>query len=257
MKKLLMMVLAIGFAMVLAACNGEEQTDEETTPESGEEQPEETEGEENPEANAEGDNAAAVSDEELVEEDQAVVSVNGEEISGEQYNRIYPQMKKMMQQYGQDVGDTDAVKEQTISELVTQQLIVQDAESKGLEVTEEEINAEVESVKEEFGDQYTTVLESSGFTEESFKKQLQTDLLRDKYMQSELDVEVTDEEIEEYYNQVKKQQGQQEGEQAQELPELEEIRDTIEEQLAKQKQQQQLGPKIEELRENAEIEHLI
>ncbi len=263
MKKLLMLLMMISLAVITVACSNddEEPADENNTEEPAAEETPESEGEAEGEQEAqeeEADSAAAtgqqgVSDEELVEEDQAVATINGEEIIGSSYNQIYPLVKSTLEQAGQDVEDTEAIKQQTLNELITQELIRQDAKAEGLTVEQEEIDNELAAYEEQFGEEYASALESSGYTEETLKEQIENDLLSEKYMESVLGIKVTDEEIKEYY-----QSAAEENEE--DLPPLEDVEDQIKQTLTSQKQQEkqeEIQAKIDELRENAEIEELI
>ncbi|SFL57062.1 SurA N-terminal domain-containing protein [Gracilibacillus orientalis] len=261
MKRILMLLMMMSLAIITVACGNDDEdaAEENNTEESAtEETPEgedaaEGENEEQGEPTEGTEQQDMVSDEELVEEDQAVATINGEEISGSSYNRMYPLVKGTLQQSGQDVEDTEAIKNQTLSELITQELIRQDAEEEGLTVEQEEVENEMAALEEQYGDEFATLLESSGFTKETYKLQLENDLLSSKYMESVLGIEVTDEEIKEYYETAKEQSEE-------ELPPLEDVKSTIKQQLTTQKQQEkqeEIQSKIEELRENAEIEELI
>ncbi|SHN22895.1 SurA N-terminal domain-containing protein [Gracilibacillus kekensis] len=256
MKRILMLLMMITLAVIIVACGNDDDTAEDNNteePASSEENKEETAATDGEEAQTESAKQNTVSDEEIVEEGQAVATINGEEVSAAKYNRVYPLVKNMLQQYGQDVEDLDAVKDQVLNELITQELILQDAKEEGLEVDTEEVESQFTALKEQSGDDFSSVLEDKGFTEESYKSQLENDLLRNQYMESVIGITVTDEEVKEYYKQVKEQSKE-------EVPALEEVEGTIRQQLTAQKQQEkqeEISAKIEELRENAEIEELI
>ncbi|MFD1038283.1 SurA N-terminal domain-containing protein [Virgibacillus byunsanensis] len=242
MKKIIMLLLAISLATILAACGGDDESAEEGNGNEDIEQPEEGE------APAE---QVEISDEEKVSEDEVVVNVNGNDILGDKYNATYGQTKVLMSQNGQDISNVDQLKEQTINVLVEQHLIKQEAEEKGIEVTEDEVDSEIETIKSENGEQFTAVLEQYHLTEESYKDQLMFELTLNKYMEEEFsDIEVTDKEVQEYYDQAAEQQG--EG-----LPAFKEVEGQLKQRLAQQKEQQQLMSKVEELKESAEIEKLI
>ncbi|WP_194287469.1 SurA N-terminal domain-containing protein [Gracilibacillus oryzae] len=234
MKKILLFLTSIGIAFVLVACNGEENQDT-------------SEENEQTEQNSDAGQAAQFDE---VDPDTPVAEVNGEEIIGKEYNRLYPQVVNFLSQYGQDTSDTEAVKEQVLNELVTQRLIIQEAEEQGIQVTDEEVTSEIESLKEQYGEDYATALEASGFTEESFQQQLAKDMIRTKYIETQLDTEVTDEEVQAYYDDLVANSEQ-------EIGELSEVEEQIKQALSQQKQQEQLQPKIEELRNAANIELLI
>lgn len=134
-----------------------------------------------------------------------------------------------MYQYGQDVSNLDVVKDQVVSILTEQELIHQDAEKRGIEVTDEEAQEEMDKLKEASEEQFNQLLETYQITEEELKEQLIDDLLINKYIEQEFDAEVTEDEVESYYNQLK--------EQTEEVPELDEaMKGQIEGMLKTQKQ---------------------
>ncbi|UJL46920.1 SurA N-terminal domain-containing protein [Virgibacillus sp. NKC19-16] len=237
MKKLIILALALSLMILLAACGGDDSGESEGS------------GSENTEAQPSAQEPIEFTDEEKVAEDESVADVNGTEIKGNEYNALYPQVKMSLQQGGQASDDQDQVKELTVNMLVEQELINQAAEEQGVEVTDEEVQSEYDMMEEQAGDQLASVLDQFHLTEEAFKNQLNDNLLTTKYMESEFDIEVTDEEVEEYYNQLT--------EQSDEVGELEEVEDQIREQLNLTKTQEQLQTELEELREQAEVEMLI
>ena len=238
MKKFLLLILALS-VMALAAC-GDDSAEKDKD-----------EKKEDTEEVADAKQSAEVSDKEKVKEDDVVASINGTEIKGAKYNSIYSQLKMQLSNTEQDISDLDLLKDNTLDVLVKQELIKQESEKAGLEVTEEEVDSEIEMFKTEIGDEFDTVLKENDLTEESLKEQLTFELLTEKYINTEFtDVEVTDEEVEEYYAQVKEQQGE-------EAPKLEEVEESIKEGLTQQKRQEEFQKKIVELEEKAEIEHLI
>ncbi|KPH77589.1 SurA N-terminal domain-containing protein [Oceanobacillus caeni] len=216
--------------LFLAACGNNDKTEKKETEEAAQEQPEFT-------------------DEEIVDDKTPVVNVDGQELEGKKYNQVYKQIKTIMYQNGQDVSDLDVIKERTLTALIEQELINQEASEKGIEVKEEEASKELESIKKETGDQFSTILEQLNMNEKDFEHQLLEDLTTEKYMNHEFDVEVTDKEVEEYYKQLK--------EKNKEIPELEEVKDNIKSFLHTEKQRKQLKSRLTELKEKTEIEELI
>ncbi|WP_068676239.1 SurA N-terminal domain-containing protein [Oceanobacillus sp. Castelsardo] len=182
-------------------------------------------------------------DEEIVDAETLVVNVNGQELDGKKYNQVYKQIKTIMYQSGQDVSNPDVIKERTLTALIEQELINQEVLNKGIKVKEEDASKELETIKEETGDQFSAILEQLNMNEEDFEKQLLEDLTTEKYMEHEF--AVTDKEVEEYYNQLK--------EENKEIPELEEMKENIKLFLLKN----QLKSRLAELKEKAEIEQLI
>lgn len=236
MKKLLMVLLTLTVAITLAAC-GNDDTDTEESKQSEDNTSEQAQQE------------LEITEEEKLADDSSVAIVNGEEINGIDYNPIYSQVKSTMYQYGQDVSDLDMIKNQTVDILIDQTLIKQDAETQGIEVTEEEAQEELDTIKESSNEEeFTSLLEQYNMTEKEFKNQLMDDLVTIKYVE-EFDAKVSDEEVQEYYDQLK--------EQNKEIGELEEVEGQIKEILVNEKQSEQLRGKVEELKEGAEIETVI
>ena len=236
MKKLLMVLLTLTVAVTLAAC-GNDDTDTEESKQSEDNTSEQAQQE------------LEITEEEKLADDSSVAIVNGEEINGIDYNPIYSQVKSTMYQYGQDVSDLDMIKNQTVDILIDQTLIKQDAETQGIEVTEEEAQEELDTIKESSNEEeFTSLLEQYNMTEKEFKNQLMDDLVTIKYVE-EFDAKVSDEEVQEYYDQLK--------EQNKEIGELEEVEGQIKEILVNEKQSEQLRGKVEELKEGAEIETVI
>lgn len=234
----MLLALALCLAVVLAACGNDDSAEKDKKND-----------DEKADTAEQAQKPVQITDKEKVDEKKPVVSVNGDEINGDKYNSIYTQIKMSMHQYGQDVSDLDKLKDQTLNILVEQQLIKQDAEDKGLKVTDDEIQSEFDSIKKENGEQLTAVLEQFKLSEDDFKNQLADDIITNKYMEKELDVKVTDKEVKEYYDQLK--------EQSEDIGKLDEMKDQIKEQLKNQKSQEQLQSKVEELKEKAEVKNLI
>ncbi|WP_137743612.1 peptidylprolyl isomerase [Robertmurraya siralis] len=100
-------------------------------------------------------------------------------------DELYEAMKKS---YGQNV---------------LQQLVYEKILSEKYEVTDEELDAKFNEVKEQLGANFEMALMQYNMTEESFKDSLKLDLLVEKAATA--DMEVTDEEVQEYYDNYKPQ----------------------------------------------------
>lgn len=237
MKKTMLLVITLLLAGILAACNNDEADTTEPA-------------EENAETEQDAQESVEITEEEIVDNDAVVVSINGTEVTGDKYNNIYKQLKTMLHMYGQDVSDLEMIKEETIAILTEQELIRQDALESGIEVTEEEAQQEIDKMVEQNGEEaLNAMLEQYELSEDEFRKQMQDDLITIRYIESEFEVEVTDEEIKEQYNLLK--------EENEEIGELEEYEDFIRQNLSEQKQSAQLETRISELKEDAEIETFI
>ncbi|HLR70086.1 MAG TPA: peptidylprolyl isomerase [Pseudogracilibacillus sp.] len=69
------------------------------------------------------------------------------------------------------------------------------------DVSDEEVNEELDNLKEQVGEEFEEVLAMQGLTEEDLKADVRNQLLQEKMLMD--DIEVTDEEIEQYYERMK------------------------------------------------------
>ncbi|RUL47467.1 peptidylprolyl isomerase [Lysinibacillus antri] len=81
-----------------------------------------------------------------------------------------------------------------------EQVVIEQILENNYEVTDEEVKEQLESVKAQYGDQFESVLAANGLSEEAFEQNIRFSILQEKATK---DVEVTDKEIEDYYNQAK------------------------------------------------------
>lgn len=221
MRKLLFALIAL--TLVLGACGKKDE----------EQDPEET-------------GVLPVSDEELVANDEVAISINDTEVLGNVYNLLYVQTKIQLYNFGQDVEDTDAVKEMTVNTLIEQELIKQAAMDKGIEYSDEDVDAEYDKIMEDSGENVTEFLEEYNLDADAFKNQVSFSLYLNDYMESELEVEVTEEDVEELYEELK--------EETDELPEFDEVKDQLEEELKNREQQEKVREILDGLKEDSTIE---
>lgn len=95
---------------------------------------------------------------------------------------FYEQMK--------EIAGTTLLEQVVIDKILTDQY----------EVSDEEIEAQLATYKEMYGESFESALATNGYTEETFKDTIRFQLLQQKAAE---DVEVTEEEIENYYEQGK------------------------------------------------------
>src|SRR5699024_8867569 len=88
-----------------------------------------------------------------------------------------------------------------------------------------------------------TLLEQYQISEDLFRQQLVFEMTMNDYVAEKINVTVTDEEVEEAYEEVKAEDD--------DIPELAEIRDTFKDQLENQRTSEALEKKIDELKEKA------
>lgn len=123
-----------------------------------------------------------------------VAKVGNEKISEEELNDV------LTSQYGASVLDS----------LISNSIINQEIEKQGIEVSQEEVDKEIEEYKEYYGgeESFLSVLESSGVDYNTFEKDIKTYLATNKILEKR--IEVTEEEMEKYFEENKESFNQQE-----------------------------------------------
>ncbi len=191
-----------------------------------------------------------ISDEEIVPSEEVVLEVEGEEIKGDEYNRTYKQTKIFLSSMNEDISDLDDIKEKTLETIVHQTLLIQDALNKGIEVTDEEFDEEFETITDGNEDALTIYLEQYQMTEDAYKEQLRYSMIYRKYVEQEFSgVDVTDEEVESVYNDLK--------EANENISPLSDIREELKQEIIDQHVREEVTKHIENLTDEAEIiEHI-
>ena len=194
---------------------------------------------------------------------EVVAEVNGDQVTREEFMLIFDAQLAQATADAEASGqapDEEALKEQTANNLVDATLLTQEAESRGIAATSEDVDAELMSLAESNGlgsaQEFIDALEKEGTTEEQVRGQVELQVLVEQLVADEVGPsEPTDEELRQLYAQVKEQaQAQAEaGGQAQQIPPFAQVR----EQLAEQAQTEQVGTVaqelVAELRKDADI----
>ncbi|HLR53128.1 MAG TPA: SurA N-terminal domain-containing protein [Pseudogracilibacillus sp.] len=228
MKKYISGLSILLVAIFLVACgdNNEENASNEAAPEQEAEQVE-------------------ISDDEKVPDDDVVAVINDEDVEGETYNIIYAQLKSFATQSDQDV-DQKEIQELTMDSLIDRIVLLQYAKDEGIEVSEEEAEDEIDTIKSENEDNYKNILDQFQMSEDGFKEQLRFELTLDKFKEKKIDEEVSDEEVQEAYDEL--------AEENEDVPELDEVEDQLKTNLLDQKTNEALQKKIDKVKEDAEID---
>ncbi|NGP43954.1 hypothetical protein G4V62_02935 [Bacillaceae bacterium SIJ1] len=223
------------------------------------------EGEQAPENGAEQTESGDVA---LTEIPDVVAKVNDTEI---QKDRLEDQIEAQLGQYGQTVED--APNEQlnqmyysAAQSLVNEELLL--TASADFKPSDEEINAAWTKEAEQIGgeDKLKQGIEQANFTEDEYRGLLAERIQVENYVADRTgEVEVTDEEAKEFYDQqslilggAQGEGGEGEGAEGEAtLPPFEEVKETIVAQLKQQKQGEQTSDIIEELRADSSIEVFI
>ncbi|MBE6050091.1 MAG: hypothetical protein E7214_05340 [Clostridium sp.] len=123
------------------------------------------------------------------------------------------------EQYGDDFETNDSLKDnlkqmrkQKLDQLVTNEVLMQSKESLDVNPSEDEVNTELDErishYKESCGsdDEYVKFIESYGYDEDSFEKMMKEGIVLEKVYEALFkDIEVSDDEVEKYYNDNKDQ----------------------------------------------------
>ncbi|MFC0524237.1 peptidylprolyl isomerase [Pontibacillus salicampi] len=108
-------------------------------------------------------------------------------------------------------SEGDVTKEELYNKLVDQygdaalkELLYDEVLSEQYSISDEEVQKEINKLKESYGDQFESVLQQNGFSsEEDLKNIIRSSMLKEKAATA--DVEVTDEEVKEYYENMKQE----------------------------------------------------
>lgn len=246
MKKWLSSFTIIMSILVLGACNGDEETTE---------NPKETETAE------EGAPAEkpAMPEPDLESVPVVVAEVNGTEINKadfeEAYTMQFQQAAMMSQMSGEEVNQ-DELKQQVANGLVSQELLIQEADNREFTASEEDVNKvlddiaaqnSMESQKDLFA-----ALEEQGTPEDEVLALVETQVKVDQLIAEETgEVEPTEEELQELYDQYTAQMEQSKSEE--EVTAFEDMKPQLTEQVVAQKEGAAAQELIKELEESADV----
>ncbi|WP_310527535.1 SurA N-terminal domain-containing protein [Nocardioides sp.] len=219
--------------------------------------------------------AAAASSEEPTSQDSAggtqaepdlegipdvVAEVNGEEVTKDEFVVLYEaqfQQAAMQAQSGGEQPDEDALKAQTADNLVSTTLLTQEAEARGIAVTEQDVDDELAALakQNQLGspEELIAALEKQGATEEEARAQLETQIVIEQLVADEAgDIEPSEQDLRKIYEQAKMQQAQA-GKQGQAIPPYAKVRPQIVEQAKSDQLAQVTQALVDDLRQDADI----
>ncbi|EJL26453.1 SurA N-terminal domain-containing protein [Brevibacillus sp. BC25] len=149
-------------------------------------------------------------------------------------NQLYSEMKKM---YGKSM----------IHELVAEALIKQEAKAQNAAVTQEDMDKEIDSMKQQVGspEAFENYLKSMGMTEAQLRDKLSVLMTRDKLLDKAFPV--TEEQIKTYYDTNKEQLGSP-------APEFDKVKDQIKMMLTDQNRSQNYGTWLNTLQQKHKVE---
>lgn len=188
-----------------------------------------------------------------------VAEVNGEEVTKDEFVPIYESQFAQAAAQAQTTGqapDEDALKQQTVDDLVSTELLAQEADARGIEVSDEAVDAELEDLaaQNQLGsaDELLAAVEAQGVSAEQARDQVETQLMVEQLAADEDgSLEPTERELRTLYAQVKEQAAQSGG--AEQIPPFAEARTQLVEQATSQKIGEIAGTLVEDLRKDAKI----
>ncbi|MBU5594096.1 SurA N-terminal domain-containing protein [Amphibacillus sp. MSJ-3] len=244
-KKIIISGWLLLLSIVLLACNDDVKDKEELSLDQDDEiveMPEITDEQEE-----------IVTEDELLDEDSLVLIINGEEVYGDNYNLVYYETKNSMNQDKENASkDLTKIHEETMTTLIRQTLLAQDAYEKGIVITDEEVDAIYQETKAQFDteDDFYQVLDQLPYSEEVFRDILAKSLLQQYYIDQEFDdIQISDQDVESFYALLK--------EEMEDAPDLDDIRSEIKSRLLQIEIQNALNDRLDQLLEEAEIEEVI
>ncbi len=189
-----------------------------------------------------------------------VAEVNGEEVTKDEFVPIYEAQFAQAAAQAQTTGeapDEDALKQQTVDNLVDTELLAQEADARGIEIGEDAVDAELDSLAAQnqlgSGEELLAAVEAQGVSAEQARGQVQTQLMVEQLVADEDGpLEPTEKELRALYQQVK-QQAAQSGDGAQQIPSFAKARTQLVEQATSQKVGEVAQALVEDLRKDAEI----
>ena len=194
---------------------------------------------------------------------EVVAEVNGEKIVKDDFVPLfetqYQQMQMQAQQSGQPVDEKD-LKKQTAENLVSTEVLVQEADKRDISVTDKDIDKGLkESAKsgQMSEKDFLKAMKDQGMDEEKVRSELKNQLKIEGLVEDEYgEFKVSGEEIGQAYEQAKAQQeqmAQQGGQGQQEMPPIDEMRPQLKEQVKSQKSQEATQKFAKKLRKQADV----
>lgn len=138
---------------------------------------------------------------------------------------------------------------QTLDSIITQKLIAQKANEKGINVTKEDVDVEINNLKKQFEDQGTTLealLTMQGQTMDDLRKNIKIRLMVEKLLSDKLTV--SDDEVKEYFDA--------NSDQFPEGTNLDDVKDQIVEQIKNQKINDEYQTWLQDVRSKASINYI-
>ena len=185
-----------------------------------------------------------------------VAVVNGTDIKEKELNRRFEQLKLFYESQGGTINaaSTTEIRKGLADELVNEELVVQHATSKGIAASDEEIETAYGQLQARFENEaaFKDELEKFNYTERELKANVRREIVINKFIAqyaAEQNVAASEQEIAELYASLSAGQTG--------VPQLSEVRDSVEQEVKKRKLEQKIAELVAGLKSQASVEILI
>ncbi|MGB7449393.1 MAG: SurA N-terminal domain-containing protein [Ornithinimicrobium sp.] len=213
-------------------------------------------------ATSQGPDAPATPEADVDDVPKVVAEVNGEDISKSEFVQAYEgqfqQAAAQSQQTGTEV-DQQQLKKETARDMVSSLLLVQAAQDADITVQDKEVQTTLEELATGSGvpsvQEFLKVLKEQGFTEKEVRREVEKQLMVEKYIADEGQVQApSKKEQQELYDQLTAQQaGQGEDAAAASIPPFEDVQPQLEQQLEQEAEAEAVNGLVKKLRSDADI----
>jgi peptidyl-prolyl cis-trans isomerase SurA len=189
-----------------------------------------------------------------------VAEVNGEEVTKDEFVPVYRasfQQAAAQAQMGGEAPDEEALQKQAVDDLVDTELLAQEADSRGISVSDEDVDAELQTLAEQnqmgSAEELLKAVEEQGLSEDQARAQVETQVMVEQLVDDEGGpIEPSEKELRTLYAQAKKQQAQS-GQKGQSIPPFAQVRDQIAEQATAEQVGKVAQSLVDDLRKDADI----
>jgi peptidyl-prolyl cis-trans isomerase SurA len=170
------------------------------------------------------------------------------------YEAQFSQLAAQAQQSGQPL-DQDQLKQQTAESMVNTQLLINEADDRGYEVTQKDLDSTLDELAEQSGvtaDELLDSLEKQGVDRKEANRQLEGQVKLDRLVADEGgDEDPTDKQLRELYDQSVAQL-EQSGDDS-DVPEFDEVKSQLEDQVRSQNETTVAQKLVDDLKKDADI----
>ena len=141
------------------------------------------------------------------EETKVAATVNGTVITEDELQRAIAGYVIQAAQQGQYIDESQAasIRQFMLDNLISREILIQEAERSQTNVPQEEIDTQMQAIRNQFlsQEEFTTALESQGFTEDSLRSELGKESLLQTFFETKIynDITVSETEEKDFYDQ--------------------------------------------------------